>query len=130
TGEAFPKDLAEQLLERGQEVWNGYGPTETTIWSSLKQITVADSAVTIGKPISNTEIYILDEQFKKVPTGTVGEIVIAGVGLARGYVNNPEVTAENFIINPFSKIVNARMYVTGDLGYYLPNGEIVCMGRK
>src|SRR5690606_22132204 len=77
-----------------------------------------------------TEIYILDEQSNKVPDGTVGEIFISGKGLARGYVNKPDATAEKFILNPFSSDTQARMYATGDLGYYLQNGEIVCVGRK
>src|SRR5690606_28064600 len=130
TGEAFPRDLAEKLLKLGLEVWNGYGPTEATIWSSLKQMTKADTSVTIGKPIANTEIYILDEEGNQVPTGTVGEIFIAGEGLARGYVNQPVATNEKFILNPFSDDKQSRMYATGDLGYYLQNGEIVCVGRK
>lgn len=128
TGEAFPKDLAENLINKGVEIWNGYGPSETTIWSSIKKITKDDNLITIGKPIANTQIYILDENQNPVLDGTSGELYIAGDGLARSYLNRPELTAEKFISNPFNKN-KTKMYRTGDLGYFLENGEIVCLGR-
>ncbi|MFB5944678.1 amino acid adenylation domain-containing protein [Albibacterium profundi] len=128
-GENLPKDLIEKLLALGVNLWNMYGPTETTIWSSTKNITSSEGTITVGKPINNTEFYILDEEMRQVPTGTVGEIYIAGDGLARGYLNRPELTSEKFIKNPFSINKDARMYSTGDTGYFLDNGEVVCLGR-
>ncbi len=129
TGEALPKDLAESLIDKGTEIWNGYGPSETTIWSSIKQLGKDENLITIGKPIDNTQIYILDENQNHVPIGTSGELYIAGEGLARGYLNRPDLTEEKFIKNPLSISHKEKMYKTGDLGYYLENGEIVCLGR-
>jgi len=128
TGEAFPKDLAESLVNKGTEVWNGYGPSETTIWSSIKKLIDSDELITIGKPIANTQIYILDDSLNPVSDGVSGELFIAGDGLARNYLNRPELTSEKFINNPFDN-GKRKMYRTGDLGYYLDNGEIVCLGR-
>lgn len=128
-GENLPKDLIEKLLIRQVDLWNMYGPTETTIWSSTKNITSSNGTVTVGRPIDNTEFYILDENQKQLPIGEVGEIYIAGDGLARGYLNRPELTLEKFIKNPFSIHANAKMYGTGDTGYFLNDGEIVCLGR-
>jgi len=128
-GEALPKDLADALLASTQSLWNVYGPTETTIWSSVKQITPADTLITIGRPIDNTQIYILDPYGHPTPIGTPGEIVIAGDGVARGYLGRPELTAEKFIPDTFATRTGLRMYRTGDLGKLLPNGEILCLGR-
>lgn len=129
TGEAFPKDLTERLLTRGSEVWNGYGPTETTIWSSIKQIKETTDTITIGRPIANTQFYILDEQLRSCPAGTPGEIYIAGEGLARGYLNRADLTSVKFISNPYSTAFDSKMYATGDLGYFREDGEVVCQGR-
>lgn len=129
TGEAFPKDLAETLLLRGTEVWNGYGPTETTIWSSVKQITNTTNKITIGRPIANTKIYVLDERLKQQPVGKVGEIYIAGEGVARGYLNREELSSEKFIIGPDTFGLASKMYATGDLGYFQEDGELLCLGR-
>src|SRR5690606_23829286 len=94
-GEAIPVDLAEKLLERCSSVWNMYGPTETTIWSAVNQITWDNrDPITIGQPIDNTMIYLLDEFQRAVPFGTVGEIYIAGDGVAEGYLNRPDLTEE------------------------------------
>ncbi|MEM9271461.1 MAG: amino acid adenylation domain-containing protein [Cyanobacteria bacterium P01_F01_bin.143] len=157
-GEALPSELAERLLAKEIELWNMYGPTETTIWSTVYKVPTKisdlvnkDAPELIGKAIANTEIYILDEQMQPVPIGVTGELYIGGVALARGYRNRPELTEERFIPNPFS--VNSltsptllvsqspslsessfpepysRIYKTGDLARYLPDGNIDFLGR-
>jgi amino acid adenylation domain-containing protein len=128
-GEAFPKEYGERLLEKCQSLWNLYGPTETTIWSSVKQITEKDSLITIGRPIDNTQFFILDEFNNLAPPGIEGEICIAGDGLARGYINRFELTKERFVNIPYAEWPGAIMYRTGDLGKVLSNGEILCLGR-
>lgn len=128
-GEALPRDLALKLLEKCSQLWNMYGPTETTVWSSLKQIHAGDAVISIGKPIANTQLYILDDDLKPVAAGDTGEIYIGGDGVAPGYLNRPELTAERFIGNPFSIDQHHKLYRTGDLGRYLDNGEIQCLGR-
>ncbi|HET9533334.1 MAG TPA: amino acid adenylation domain-containing protein [Blastocatellia bacterium] len=128
-GEALPPDLAARLLERGGCLWNLYGPTETTIWSSLYQVKPGDEKILIGRPIANTQIYLLDEELKPVPVGTPGELYIGGDGLARGYLNRPELTAEKFIKNPISDEPGSRLYRTGDLAQRMPDGQIECLGR-
>ncbi|MGH7773246.1 MAG: amino acid adenylation domain-containing protein, partial [Candidatus Binatia bacterium] len=126
-GEALSPDLAEALLLRGVSMWNLYGPTETTIWSTSWK--VGEGPVSMGRPIANTQIYLLDSNLQPVPIGVPGELHIGGVGLARGYLNRPELTAEKFIPNPFSKEPGARLFKTGDLACYLPNGNIKFLGR-
>jgi amino acid adenylation domain-containing protein len=129
TGEALPRDLADQLLPKGKELWNLYGPTETTIWSAGYRIEADQKSITIGRPIANTQLYILDQHLQPVPIGVPGELHIGGAGLARGYLNRPELTAEKFIPNPFSEEPNSRLYKTGDLARWLPTGEVECLGR-
>jgi amino acid adenylation domain-containing protein len=128
-GEAMGKDLAERLLERCDELWNMYGPTETTIYSTIKKVTLKDKVITIGKPISKTEVYILDEEKQVVPDGEEGEIYIGGEGVARGYINRPELNDERFIDDTFSGRPGKKIYKTGDWGKLLPNGEIQYLGR-
>lgn len=128
-GEALPLDLAQQLLSRCGQLWNLYGPTETTIWSTISQVTAVEEKISIGRPIANTEIYILDEQRQPVPAGVPGELCIGGDGLARGYLNRPELTAEKFIAHPFSSAPGARLYRTGDLARYWSDGRIEHLGR-
>ncbi|MEW5958866.1 MAG: amino acid adenylation domain-containing protein, partial [Chloroflexota bacterium] len=128
-GEALPQDLARRLLACGASLWNMYGPTETTVWSAVHRIEPQDDPISIGRPIANTEIYILDKHLRPVPVGITGELHIGGHGLARGYLNRPELTAEKFIQHPFSHDPAARIYKTGDLARYLPNGAIECLGR-
>lgn len=128
-GEALPKDLADKLLLRSRELWNMYGPTETTIWSTIKQITAADRQLTIGLPIYNTTVYVMDEGGRPLPAGKAGELHIGGEGVAAGYLNRPELTAEKFVHDPYAKAPNAKLYRTGDLVKMLPNGELVCLGR-
>jgi amino acid adenylation domain-containing protein len=127
-GEAVSRKLAEQLLQKTGSLWNMYGPTETTIWSTTCKVEHSQNAVTIGRPIANTEIFILDKALQPVPIGVAGELHIGGDGLARGYLKRPELTAEKFIANPFSP-EPGRLYKTGDLVRYLPNGEIEFLGR-
>lgn len=127
-GEALKRDLADQLMTRSKEVWNFYGPTETTIWSTAWRVTSGEP-VSIGRPLANTQIYILDAQAHPVPIGAVGELHIGGVGLARGYLNRRELTDQRFVAHPFSETPNARLYKTGDLARYLPDGTIQCLGR-
>jgi amino acid adenylation domain-containing protein len=127
-GEAMPPELARDLLPRCRELWNMYGPTETTVWSTTRQITSGTDPVTIGHPIANTQIYILDKNKQPVPIGVVGDLYIGGDGLARNYRHRPELTAEKFIDNPFRP--GSRMYSTGDLARYLANGEVDFLGRS
>ncbi|MFC5412531.1 amino acid adenylation domain-containing protein [Larkinella bovis] len=127
-GEALSIDLADKLTTQCAEVWNVYGPTETTVWSTIKKINKGET-ITVGRPIHNTQVYILDEFLKPVSVGTVGEIYIAGDGVARGYINRPELTEERFLKNPFDTSGKSTMYRTGDLGKFLETGEIQCLGR-
>ncbi|WP_183559185.1 non-ribosomal peptide synthetase [Mucilaginibacter sp. SP1R1] len=128
-GEALPKELAEKITSRAASLWNVYGPTETTVWSTVKQIKADDSLITIGRPIDNTSIYILDKYLNPLAPGTAGEIYIGGDGVAKGYLNQPLLTAEKFVPDPFSKIPGAKIYRTGDLGKFMDDGEIECLGR-
>lgn len=128
-GEPLSKDLAQKLTARCASLWNMYGPTETTIYSTGKQITATDEIITIGRPINNTQVYILDEHLNLLPEGIVGELYIAGDGVARGYLNRPELTKEKFVPNPFSA-GRETMYRTGDLGKFMADGEIHCLGRS
>ena len=121
-------DLAEALGGRGRELWNLYGPTETTVWSTIAQV-VQGEPMTIGRPIANTDVYLLSAGFQPVPLGAIGELYIGGDGLARGYLARPELTAERFVPHPFSDQLGARLYRTGDLARYLPDGRIECLGR-
>lgn len=132
-GEALPPELADALLTRCGSLWNMYGPTETTIWSTLSQITTTSQPITVGRPIDNTQIYLLDARQQPVPIGVPGELYIGGDGLARGYLNRPELTAEKFVPNPFrsdeTPHLSDRLYRTGDLARYRSNGNIEFMGR-
>ena len=128
-GEAFPRDLANQILERVATVWNMYGPTETTIWSTTGQVEPGTEMVSIGQPIANTQIYLLDRYLNPVPIGQEGELYIGGDGLARGYLNHPALTAEKFIPHPFSSAPGARLYRTGDLARYRATGDLEILGR-
>lgn len=126
-GEPFPEKLYEQLRKlTDAKIYNMYGPTETTVWSTLEEINNS-SEINIGKPISNTQIYILDKNNNLQPIGVIGELCIAGDGLARGYFNNENLTKEKFIPNPFCK--GERIYKTGDLARWLEDGRIDCLGR-
>jgi len=128
-GEPIPGELATRLLERRASLWNMYGPTETTIWSTTHPITPKDDTISIGRPIANTQIYLLDAHWRPVPVGAVGELYIGGTGVARGYWSRPRLTAERFIPDPFSPQPGQRLYGTGDLARYLPDGRLICLGR-
>ena len=132
-GEALTAELAKRLIQRTRKVWNLYGPTETTIWSSAlsgDDLSKVHARVPIGRPIANTQIYILDANLQPAPIGVTGEIYIGGAGVARGYLNRPELTAERFLLDPFAKEPNARMYRTGDLGRWRADGAIEYLGRN
>jgi amino acid adenylation domain-containing protein len=128
-GEALPKELADRILKQAESLWNVYGPTETTIWSTIKEIKAGDELITVGRPIDNTSIYILDQFQNPLPVGSAGEIYIGGDGVAQGYLNQPVLTIEKFVADPFSQIQGAKMYRTGDMGRFMADGEIVCLGR-
>ncbi|MDB4286020.1 amino acid adenylation domain-containing protein [bacterium] len=128
-GEAITRRMADQLLGRVGSLWNMYGPTETTVWSSISQIEKGDAPITIGQPIGNMQMYILDRYLQPVPVGVIGELHIAGDGLARAYFNRPQLTREKFIPNPFSSKPGARLYKTGDLARFLPNYGKEILGR-
>jgi len=127
-GEALPKDMVNKLTWRSSALWNMYGPTETTIWSTVKLIE-NDEDITIGKPIANTQVYILDENLNILPDGEIGELFIGGEGVALGYLNRAELTAERFIDDPFSDVAGSKIYRTGDLGKIKESGDIQCLGR-
>ncbi len=126
-GEALPRELAEALLSKGGALWNLYGPTETTIWSTRQRVESAPGPVPVGRPIRNTELYVLDEHLQPVPAGVTGELFIGGQGVARGYLNRPRLTAANFIASPFAG--SARLYRTGDLVRYGNDAAIRFLGR-
>ena len=130
-GEAMPRELAGRLLEAGAEVWNLYGPTETTIWSTVEKVEGGEegtgAAVSIGRPIANTQVYVLDEQQELVPAGVAGELYIGGMGLARGYWNREELTAERFVVSPFRE--GEKLYRTGDLVRWRRDGKLEYLAR-
>ena len=121
--------MADDLLARASEVWNVYGPTETTIWSTAWKV-IPDAPISIGRPLANTQLYVLDNRLQPVPVGVVGELHIGGDGLARGYLRRDELTAEKFIANPFGADAKSRLYKTGDCARFLPNGAVECLGRN
>ena len=124
--------LANQLLAKSHSLWNLYGPTEATVWSAIHQVQPGDSPVPIGYPIANTQIYLVQESGKLASVGIPGELHIGGVGVARGYLNRPDLTNDKFIPNPFNQETvssDSRLYKTGDLARYLPDGTIEFLGR-
>ncbi len=127
--EALPRELCTRLLEADASLYNFYGPTETTVWSAFHHFRSPEEPIVVGRPLANTQIYILDAHGQPVPVGVPGEIHIAGDGVTCGYLNRPELTAEKFVHDPFSSNPNAKMYRTGDLGRFLPDGRIDFDGR-
>jgi amino acid adenylation domain-containing protein len=128
-GEALSRQLADDLLRRAGEVWNLYGPTETTVWSSLSRVTPGDSPIAIGRPIANTQMWVLDPQLKPLPVGIPGELYIGGGGLAQGYWDCPDLTDAKFTPDPFSSEPGSRLYRTGDRARRLPDGRVEWLGR-
>ena len=130
-GEALPRDLANQLLGACGSLWNVYGPTEATIWSTLDEV-AAEGPISIGRPLDNTEVYLLSRQLKPVPIGVPGELLIGGAGLSRGYRGRPDLAADRFIPHPFAGLQGqpgARLYRTGDLARHLADGRVEFLGR-
>lgn len=128
-GEALPSPLASALRTKGQRLWNLYGPTETTIWSTIYEIPDQATRVLIGRPLANTSLYILDQHLQPVPIGVEGELYIGGAGVAQHYLHRPELTAERFLPDPFSVDGGTRLYRTGDLASYQPDGQLEYKGR-
>ena len=129
-GEELPASLARELgtMLTG-ELYNMYGPTETTIWSTTYHVQKIDEQIPIGQPIANTQIHILGRKLEPVPIGVPGELYIGGAGVVRGYLNRPEQSAEKFIPNPFSEKLGERLYRTGDMARWLPDGNVAFLGR-
>ena len=128
-GEPLPIPVAKELLKRGDELWNLYGPTEVTIFSSCKHIKNEETLISVGGPIANMQYYIVDENLNLLPPNIVGEIAIGGLGVGKGYLGRPELTAEKFIPNMFSNKKDDIIYLSGDIGKLLPSNEVVCLGR-
>jgi amino acid adenylation domain-containing protein/non-ribosomal peptide synthase protein (TIGR01720 family) len=127
-GEALAGELAGRLLEKGRDLWNLFGPTETTIWSAAQRVEEAREPMPIGRPIGNTELYVLDRRLEPAPVGVPGELYIGGDGLARGYLQRGDLTAEKFVPNPFVA-TGGRLYRTGDLARHLGDGTVEFLGR-
>ena len=128
-GEPLSLDLARQLLARCRAVWNMYGPTETTIWSSVQRIAPDAELITVGRPIANTQFYVLDAQREPVAPGSTGELYIGGEGVGRGYWQRPALTAERFVADPFAPTPGRRLYATGDEAVLLSGGAVQLRGR-
>jgi amino acid adenylation domain-containing protein len=127
-GEALPADLARELGRRCRELWNVYGPTETTIWSTAVRLDEG-APVTIGRPIANTRVYVLDERLQPAPVGVQGELFIGGAGVAHGYRGRADLTAERFLPDPYTTGPGARLYRTGDRARWREGGLLECLGR-
>lgn len=128
-GEALPRALAEELLGRCASLWHMYGPTETTVWSSILELASDDGPVPLGGPIANTRFYVLDGNRQPVPIGIPGELCIGGDGLALGYHDREDLTAEKFVEDPFTPIAGGRLYRTGDLVRWREGGTLEFLGR-
>ncbi len=129
-GEALPRPLVDELhAALPARLVNMYGPTETTIWSTTAEVGRSDEEVSIGRPIANTRVYVLDRRLQAVPVGVTGELFIGGAGLARGYLRRPALTAEKFLPDPFGRAPGGRLYRTGDLARFGSDGRLACLGR-
>jgi amino acid adenylation domain-containing protein len=127
-GEALPLPLARRLRPVVARLFNVYGPTETTVWSTVEEVPAPPEAVTIGRPLANTAVYVLDAADEPVPVGVEGELVIGGLGVARGYRDRPDLTAQRFAPDPWRP--GGRMYRTGDRARHLPDGRLQFLGRR
>ncbi|MFI0825161.1 amino acid adenylation domain-containing protein [Streptomyces roseolus] len=128
-GEAVPPALAERLAATTGRAWNVYGPTETTVWSTAHRLEPGAGTVSIGRPLANTRVYVLDERLRPVPVGVPGDLYLGGDGVARGYRDRPALTAERFLPDPFAPRPGARMYATGDTVRLREDGTLVFLGR-
>ncbi len=132
-GEALSQELATLLMNRCGELWNVYGPTETTVWSTVERIgnrgDLVTTPISIGRPIDNTCVYVLDPNMQPVPVGVAGELYIGGVGVSKGYVGRPDLTKERFVANPFTDIYGPTLYRTGDSAKWLKDGRLIHLGR-
>ena len=128
-GEALPPELATAVIDLGAVMWNLYGPTETTIWSMISRIDEGEGPISVGRPIANTQIHLMDRHFEAVPMGVAGELVIAGDGLAHGYLCRAGLSAERFVPHPLSGVPGKRLYRTGDLARQRPDGIVDFLGR-
>ncbi len=128
-GEALPRALADRLSDEGAVLWNLYGPTETTVWSSAWRVEPGPGPISIGRPIAKTSFHVLDKRLRAVPVGVTGELCIGGAGLARGYRDRPDLTAERFIPDPYGTEPGGRLYRTGDLARWRHDGTLECLGR-
>jgi amino acid adenylation domain-containing protein len=128
-GEALLPDLARQLVGKARAIWNLYGPTESTVWSTIYSVKQVLPSIPIGRPIGNTQVFVLDAELHPVPGDAIGELYIGGDGLARGYHNRPELTAERFIDNPFEPALATKIYRTGDLVRWTSVGQLEYVGR-
>jgi len=128
-GEALPRDLADAILARTAALWNLYGPTETTIWSTLERVERGDGPITIGRPIANTQVYVLDRHGEPLPVGVPGELWIGGAGVALGYHGRLELTAERFVADRLGRQPGGRIYRTGDLARWRTDGRLEHLGR-
>ena len=128
-GEDLPRGVADGLLDRCDTLWNMYGPTETTVWSTAHRVVDREGPIPIGRPILNTNVYVLDDQRRPVPQGMPGEVWIGGAGVALGYWNRLELTDARFVHDPFSDVPGARMYRTGDVGRWRADGTLAFLGR-
>ena len=129
-GEALPRALARELVERAGSVFNMYGPTETTIWSTCWRVSEPEAGILIGRPIANTQVHVLDAAMQPCPVGVPGELWIGGQGVTLGYLNRPELSAERFVLDPWSDAPGARLYRTGDLARWRASGHLECLGRN
>jgi acyl-coenzyme A synthetase/AMP-(fatty) acid ligase len=128
-GDVLPRELAQQLQERAGAMWNLYGPTETTIWSTLERVDAAPGPVPIGGALAQTQLYVLDGHGQPLPRRIPGELYIGGMGVARGYHRHPALTAARFLPDPYSGRVGARLYKTGDLGRWQADDRLEFLGR-
>ncbi|MEH2243500.1 non-ribosomal peptide synthetase [Nostoc sp.] len=128
-GESCTDDIVKRWWNSQRRFFNAYGPTEATVWSTVAEISPINEKPPIGRPIDNTQIYILDQHLQPLPIGIYGELYIGGEGLGQGYINRTELTSEKFILNPFNHEKGARLYKTGDLARYRPDGNIEFLGR-
>ncbi|CAM1358752.1 amino acid adenylation domain-containing protein [Tenacibaculum xiamenense] len=127
-GETIPYDVAKKFAKH-YNYFNAYGPTETSISATILRSSLTNR-ITIGQPIHNTKIYITDDHFNLLPIGVIGELCIGGIGVGRGYLNNKSLTNQKFVVNPFDKTGKTKLYKSGDLARWLPDGTIEFIGRK